>query len=98
MAKKLKIRLPKRVAGVKIPKAVRKGPIGDFLNSSGGQVILAQALVAVAGVFAASRTEPGTPAGDMLRHPVESTRAAARAAKREGGETTRGRARVAGDL
>jgi hypothetical protein len=86
MAKKLKIKLPKRVAGVKIPKAVRKGPIRDFLNSSGGQVILAQALVAVAGVFAASRTDPDSRTGDTLRHPVENARAAARAAKREGRE------------
>ena len=86
MAKKLKVKLPKRIAGMKIPKAVRKGPIGDFLNSSGGQIILAQALVAAAGVFAASRTEPDSRAGDALRHPVENARAAARAAKRQGRE------------
>ena len=35
MAKKLKV--PKRVAGVKIPKAVRKGPVGTFLNSTSGR-------------------------------------------------------------
>lgn len=55
MSKRIKVKLPKRVAGVKIPKAARKGPIADFLNSSGGQVLLAEALVLAAGVFGARR-------------------------------------------
>jgi hypothetical protein len=47
--KKKKLKLPKRIAGVKIPKAARKGPVADFINSSGGQVLLAEALVLAAG-------------------------------------------------
>jgi hypothetical protein len=31
---KSRIKVPKRVAGVKIPRAVRKGPVMDFVNSS----------------------------------------------------------------
>ena len=31
--------IAERIAGVKLPKATRKGPIADFLNSSGGQVL-----------------------------------------------------------
>jgi hypothetical protein len=46
-----KLKLPKHIGGVKIPKAARKGPVADFLNSSGGQVLLAEALVLAAGVF-----------------------------------------------
>jgi hypothetical protein len=86
MAKKLKIKLPKRVAGVKIPKSVRKGPIGNFLNSSGGQIILAQALVAAAGTFAASKTDPDSATGEVIRHPLRHAREAGRTAKREGKE------------
>jgi len=68
MSKRKKVKLPKRIAGVKLPKATRKGPIVDFLNSSGGQVLLAEALVLAAGVFGARRVaaqagapwDPGT--------------------------------------
>lgn len=69
MAKK--IRIPKRVAGVKIPKAIRKGPIMDFANSSAGQLLLAEALIAAAGLFAAKRIN-SEDAGEMLRHPFDS--------------------------
>ena len=52
MAKRKKVvKLPKRIAGVKIPKAARKGPVADFLNSSGGQVLVAEALVLLAGAY-----------------------------------------------
>lgn len=44
-----KAKIPKRVAGVKVPKAVRKGPIGQFLTSNLGKEVLAGALVAAAG-------------------------------------------------
>jgi len=53
MAKKLKLRIPKRVAGVKMPRNVRKGPVAKFLNSSAGQLILAEALLLVGGAVAA---------------------------------------------
>lgn len=51
--KTVKVKVPKRVAGVKIPKVVRKGAVIDFLNSSGGQVLIAEALLLVAGAYAA---------------------------------------------
>ena len=74
MVKKVKIKLPKRVAGVKIPKTVRKGPIGQFLNSGAGQVILAETVVAAAAMFAAAKTDEDSPIGDSLRHPVGKAR------------------------
>ena len=55
MSKRKKVKLPKRIAGVKVPKAARKGPVADFLNSSGGQVLLAEALMLAAGAFGARR-------------------------------------------
>src|SRR5688500_7040363 len=74
MAKKIKIKLPKRVAGVKIPKVVRKGPIGEFLNSGAGQVILTETLVAAAAMFAATKTDEHSSVVDDLRHPVDKAR------------------------
>jgi len=58
---KQKLKLPKKIAGVKIPKAVRKGPVGQFLNSSAGQLLVAEALIAAGGAFFA------TEGGDMKK-------------------------------
>src|SRR5688500_17587238 len=74
MAKKVQIKLPKRVAGIKIPKAVRKGPIVHFLNSGAGQVILAETLVAAAAMFAVTKTDEHSSVADDLRHPVDAAR------------------------
>jgi hypothetical protein len=69
-----RVKLPKRVAGVKIPKAIRKGPIATFLNSSGGQVLVAEALIAFGAAYAARRVNPDAPIRDVLRHPINSVR------------------------
>jgi hypothetical protein len=50
-----RFRIPKKIAGVKIPKSVRKGPVGDFLDSPGGQVLVAEAVVATLGVLGLRR-------------------------------------------
>jgi hypothetical protein len=60
MAKSSKIKVPKQIVGVKIPKAVRKGPIMDFVNSKTGRVLIAQALTAAIGVFAYKQASPET--------------------------------------
>ena len=86
MAKKLKIKLPKRVAGVKIPKSVRKGPVGQFLNSGAGQILIAEALVAAAGAFAVSRSDLHSNIGDVVRHPIDATRRVGRHAARGGAD------------
>ena len=46
---KKKNKLPKRIAGVKIPKAIRKGPLADFIGSPRGRAIIAEVLMAVGG-------------------------------------------------
>jgi hypothetical protein len=86
MAKKLKV--PKRIAGVKIPKVIRKGPVGDFLNSSVGQVLVAEAVLAAGGALAAGRTDPHSQAGKALRHPFSQLKRATRAAMHERGSAT----------
>ena len=45
MAKKSKSFLPKKIAGVKVPKAVRKGPLGELIASPEGPALLAEAVM-----------------------------------------------------
>lgn len=87
MAKKTK--LPKRIAGVKIPKAIRKGPVGDFLNSSAGQMVIAEALVLAGAVFTARRTDPDSTTSHLARHPLEGLREALGGSDRWSRETIR---------
>ncbi len=68
---KSRIKIPKRVAGMKIPKSIRKGPLKAFVNSSAGQVLLAEALIAAAGLFAVRRINDED-TGEVLRHPLDS--------------------------
>jgi len=79
--KTLNVKVPKRIAGVKIPKTVRKGPLVDFLNSSGGQVLIAEALLLAARSFAGKRVDPDSPVGEFINHPVETAKEAALSGK-----------------
>jgi hypothetical protein len=82
MAKKLK--LPKRIAGVKIPKPVRKGPVGTFLNSSAGQMLIAEAILVAAGAIAVRGSDPHSRTGEAIRHPLQKVKRASRAAMHKG--------------
>lgn len=79
MPKHDKIKLPKRVAGIKIPKVIRKGPLGEFLKSHAGQVILAEAIVATAAIFTASKADGESAVAEGLKHPVEGVERLGRA-------------------
>lgn len=62
---KKKTGLPKRIAGVKIPKAVRKAPLAQVLGSKAGKAVLAEALMLAASGLAiggASKAGGGDPA------------------------------------
>ena len=72
MAKKLK--LPKRIAGIKIPKTIRKGPVGEFMSSPAGQLVIAEALVAAAGVFTVKKADENLDAAEVAKHPGDSAR------------------------
>ena len=39
------IKAPKQIAGVKIPKSVRKGALADFINTPIGQAVIANAVL-----------------------------------------------------
>jgi hypothetical protein len=61
--------VPKKVAGVKVPKAVREsGSLSTLFNSALGREILADALIAAAGAAAAAltRTRPVKQAGQAV--------------------------------
>ena len=47
--------LPKRIAGVKVPKAVRKSRFGELLASRAGQALIAEALLAAGAVAAGKK-------------------------------------------
>ena len=73
---KSKIKVPKQIGGVKIPKSVRKGPIMDFVNSKTGRVLIAQALTAAIGVFAYKHASPETRerVGEKVRKGTDDAR------------------------
>jgi hypothetical protein len=54
MAKNGKVKIPKKVAGVKVPKMLRKSPIAALVDSPLGREILADAIVAAATAAAAA--------------------------------------------
>ena len=56
MVKKLKV--PKRIAGMKVPKAARKGPLGVFLSSTAGRVLVAEAILIAAGALESAVSIP----------------------------------------
>jgi hypothetical protein len=68
------IKLPKRIAGIKIPKGIRKGPVINFLNTPPGQVVLAQALLVIGGAFAVEKSRDN----DGALHPMDALKDASR--------------------
>src|SRR5690349_18241329 len=54
MAKSDTFALPKKIAGVKVPKVLRHGTVTEVLNSPLGRLVVAEALVAAAAAAAAA--------------------------------------------
>jgi hypothetical protein len=59
MSKKRKASVPKRIGGVKVPKAVRRG-LKDLAASQSGKAVLTEALLAAGAVLAAHEAKPGS--------------------------------------
>jgi hypothetical protein len=74
--KKSKSLLPKRIAGVKVPKAVRKGRFGELLASKTGQALIAEALMAAGGVAAAKKASDSPEARSFVHDAAETVRRA----------------------
>jgi hypothetical protein len=62
------IKIPRKLAGVKIPKTLRKGPIGQFVSSPAGQLLIAEAIAVTIAALATRRTATGEPAAAVLGH------------------------------
>lgn len=55
--KKTKSVIPKRIAGVKVPKKVRYGPFGELLASKTGQAVIAKAILGAEAEAAAPKAK-----------------------------------------
>lgn len=66
MAKKKKSFLPKRMAGVKVPKSVRKGRLGELIASPAGQAAIAEVVMALGAVAGAKKVKDSPKARDAL--------------------------------
>lgn len=65
-----KVAIPKRIAGIKIPKQIRKGPLASLIASPAGQILLAQLLVIIGGAIATA-ANPDTRTGRALRMAID---------------------------
>jgi hypothetical protein len=64
--------IPKRIAGVKVPKAVRKGRFGELLASKTGQALIAHAILG-AGAVAAGLKAKDSPKVRDAAHDAKHT-------------------------
>ena len=88
--KKSKGLIPKRIAGVKVPKKVRKGRFGDLLASKTGQAVIAQAILGAGAVAAGLKAKDDPTVRRMARevgHGVADTTRDATHATAEAGST-----------
>lgn len=60
MAKKRKNAVPKRIAGMKVPKRLRKGRVGELLSSPVGQVLIFETVARAGERLVGRRTRPGS--------------------------------------
>ncbi len=89
-SRKKKDHLPKRIAGMKVPKSIRRGRVGKFLASPEGEALVL-GLVATAGQRIIRKGQVGRRTANFLRHPIESLKVA-------GGKTGHAGAEAAGDV
>ncbi|WP_395673204.1 hypothetical protein [Phenylobacterium sp.] len=73
MSKKKKS-LPKRIGGVKVPKAVRKGGMAKVLKSKAGQALIAEAVMAVAAVATAKKASDNPKVRRFTHEAAEAVR------------------------
>lgn len=85
--KQKKAVLPKRIAGVKVPKALRKGRAGRFLASPLGVALVSEAVVAAGTVAAGKQARPGSATRRFADHPLASLSELAEDARVRGNES-----------
>jgi len=60
MAKKRKNVVPKRIAGMKVPKSLRKGRVGELLSSPVGQALIIETVARAGEHLIGRQTRPGS--------------------------------------
>lgn len=76
MSKKKKSFLPKKIAGVKVPKAVRKGRLGEMIASPAGQAAIAEAVMAAGALAGAKKVKDSPKARGALTDMADKLREA----------------------
>lgn len=66
--------LPKRVAGMRVPRVLRQGRVGELLASPLGQAIVAEAVVRAGFDTVEHEARPGSHTRQALSHPMEGLR------------------------
>jgi hypothetical protein len=76
MAKKKKNKslLPKRIAGVKVPKAVRKGRFAELIASKAGQALIAETIMAAGAIAGAKKASDSPKARSFVHDTAEAVR------------------------
>ena len=88
MAKKSKNLLPKKIAGVKVPKKVRKGRFGELLASRTGQALIAEAIMAAGAIAGAKKAADNPKTRDALGNLADKVKETGGAAGNKTSETT----------
>lgn len=87
MSRKIKTKdLPKRLAGVKIPKPYRKG-LRKLARKQDGRTLVGEALLALAASVAASQLKPGSATRNALSRNIPKAKARAEAMLPAAGDT-----------
>lgn len=97
MGKKSKNLLPKKIAGVKVPKNVRKGRLGELLMSPRGQALIAEAVMAAGAVVGAKKLKDTPKARKALAKAGSSAKQAGDDAVKDAGAATAGIAYALGE-
>ena len=66
------LRLPKRIAGVKIPKKVRKGDLAGVIASPAGKALIAEVVMLAGAAMAGKESTPGSKTRRALADPGQA--------------------------
>lgn len=86
--KKNKTALPKRIAGVKVPKALRKGRAGRFLASPVGMALVSDAILAAGVAAVGTQAKLGSATRKFADHPLAGLTRLRDDARQRGEEST----------
>ncbi|HEX7886718.1 MAG TPA: hypothetical protein VF474_12140 [Phenylobacterium sp.] len=84
--KKARGLIPKRIAGVKVPRSVRKGRFGELLASKTGQAVIAQAIIGAGAAVAGLKAKDSPKVRKLAKDAKQSVAGASQDAGRRVGD------------